>query len=108
VRRTVRTAINCEQFQTVTYVRMRVTVSGTCKVQKIQFLVSYPIIIPFHSTTFQSFPTISWIFRCGMAAIMHSTRETILRPLKLFSRRLVIPMFYMEVQEPEVRKNEEP
>jgi len=43
-----------------------------------------------------------------MAAIMHSTRETILRPLKLFSRRLVIPMFYMEVQEPEVRKNEEP
>jgi len=25
---------------------------------------------------------------------MHSTHETILRPLKLFLRRLVIPMFY--------------
>ena len=52
-------------------VRMRVAVSGTCMVQKILFLISYPVIIPFHSTTFQSFPTISWIFRCGTAAIIY-------------------------------------
>ena len=43
--------------------------------RNIQYLVSHSVIIPFHLTTFSvlfSFLTISWIFRCGMVAIMHS------------------------------------